>query len=67
MKNGDIVTIKDRWGNYQVYRYHSDCNDDSIYVYLHFDMSTTHAVLEKKDEIVPNDELSKMLKNNKCY
>jgi len=63
-KKGDKIAFIDRYGDISIYTFHSiDKENNLVNVYLHADMSTEHLHVQELDEIIPNEDVIKMLRN----
>lgn len=60
-EKGDAIAFQNQWGDISIYKYHSMYNDETVNVYLSFDMSTEHTHLKPVRNIVPLEKLKKML------
>lgn len=61
MTKGQIVAIKDNFGNIQLLRYHSKYNDTGFNVYLNFGMSTEHKCIEDYADVVDIYEVTQLI------
>jgi len=65
-KKGDVVFVKNRFGQIQAHRFFISAGGDSFYVYLHFDMSTEHKAIEDDQDIVEPEDLPIEIKEAIC-
>ena len=65
MKKGQIIAIKQGFGNIELARFHSKYNNKSFNVYLRFNMSTEHKVIESYEDLIDIEKVLNILKENK--